>query len=101
MMEDVKKLNESIANVVIGRKFPADVDSPLFLDKVMDNFFNGLEDAEHNPSKHRQREIEHTVTNIVESFGMAVERLIIDIEASVALVKGKIEEIGNNNAEGK
>lgn len=100
MKNEVTKMSESNADIVIGRKFPADIDSPLFLSKVMDNFFEGLANADNSPSMERQRKIEHTMKNLIESFHEALIRLDQDIEASVSLVKGEIENIGNNNEKG-
>lgn len=99
--KEVAKMSEKHADIVIGRKFSPYVDSPLFLDKLSDDFFNGLEEAGHSPSKQRQREIEHFIGNVVESFSEALQRFDLDLEASVSLVKSGIEEIGNNNPEGE
>ena len=55
MENEITKMSENNADIVIGRSFPINIDSPLFLTNVMDNFFNGLEEAGHSPSKERQR----------------------------------------------
>lgn len=90
-------MSERVADKVFGRKFPEDIDSPLFFNKLMDNFFEGLANADNSPSVERQRKIEHTIKNLVESFEEALIRLDQDIEASVSLIKGEIENISNNN----
>jgi hypothetical protein len=97
MENEITKMSENNADIVIGRSFPINIDSPLFLTNVMDNFFNGLEEAGHSPSKERQRKIEHVLHELSESFGMALERLNLDIEASVSLIQGEIENMGSNN----
>lgn len=90
-------MSDHVADKVFGRKFSDDIDSPLFLEKLLDSFFEGLANADNSPSMERQRKIEHTIEGLTESFHEALIRLNEDIEASVSLIKGEIENIGNNN----
>ena len=90
-------MSDHVADKVFGRKFPDDIDSPLFLEKLMDSFFEELANADNSPSMQRQRKIENTIKDLIESFHEALIRLNQDIEASVSLVKGEIENISNNN----
>lgn len=97
MEKEVAKMSEAHADIVIGKKFPAAVDSPLFYEKMLDNFFSGLENANHSPSKQHQRKIEHVIGNLIESLDEALQRLNSDIESSVSLIKRGIADITNDN----
>jgi hypothetical protein len=94
---EVATMSDKNADIVFGNPINPTVESPLFYTKLLDGFFEGLDNADNSPSMERQRKIEHTMKDLIESFHEALIRLDQDIEASVSFVKSEIENIGNNN----
>lgn len=93
-VSDVAKLSDSSADIVIGKKFPDNVDSPLFLEGLLDKFFVELETAAHSPSINRQANILNTIQAIADAFEERLKLFSADAEASAESMRKQIARIG-------